>query len=151
MGLREIAEQDLSFIMEDRQTGWAWDITLTSPEGLTAPLRGLSNDISLAVDPDTGMLISGRTATATLRISSIRAAGFAENPRNISDLNRKPWIVGFKDINNVPCLFKVMKSNPDRTVGVVSLILEAYKQAVFYNGAWTFDGTQEYDGVLALL
>lgn len=150
MGLREQAEADLGMIIENTSE-WGWPITLTDPDGKTEALVGLSNDISLAVDPDTGMLVSGRTATVALRISTLRAKGFAENPKNIPDSNRRPWVVGFRDINQVPCLFKVIKSNPDRTLGIITAVLETYRQAVFYNGQWVFDGTQDYDGVLALI
>ena len=151
MNLRELAEQDLGMILEDADTGFGWSIVLTDPDGVSASLIGQSQDISLAVDPDTGMLVSGRTATVALRISSLRAAGFATNPKNVPEQNRKPWVVGFRDINGVPCLFKVMKSNPDVMLGIITCVLETYRQAVFYNGAWTFDGSQDYDGVIKLL
>lgn len=151
MNLRELAEQDLGMILEDKTTGFGWDITLTDPAGKTELMVGFSQDISLAVDPDTGMLVSGRTATVALRISAIRAKGFTENPKNIPDKNRKPWVVGFKDINGVPCLFKVIRSNPDAMIGSITIVLETYRQATFYNGVWKFDGSQDYDGVIALL
>lgn len=150
MGLREQAEADLGMIVENTSE-WGWPITLTDPDGKTEQLVGLSNDISLAVDPDTGMLVSGRTATVALRISTLRTKGFAENPKNIPDSNRRPWVVGFKDINQVPNLFKVIKSNPDRAIGVITLILETYRQAVLINGQWVFDGAQDYNEVAALL
>lgn len=151
MNLRRLAEQDLGQIIENATTGFGWVMSLTSPDGVTSPMTGLSNDIALAIDPDTGVLISGRTVSIALRLSSLRAAGFPDNPKNIVDQNKKPWIVGFKDINDVPTLFKVIKSNPDRAIGAITLILETYKQALFYNGAWTFDGANQYDGVLKYL
>lgn len=150
MSLREQAEADLGMIIENTAE-WGWAMTLTDPTGKTEALVGLSNDISLAIDPDTGMLVSGRTATVALRISTLRAKGFAENPKGVSASDKRPWVVGVKDINQVPCLFKVMKSNPDRAIGAITLILETYRQAVYYDGRWMFDGTQEYDGVLALI
>lgn len=151
MNLRALAEADLGRILENKSTGFGWDITLTNPEGKTELLTGFSQDIALAIDPDTGMLVSGRTASVALRIGLLRAKGFTENPRNISDENKKPWVVGFKDINGTPCLFKVMKSNPDAMIGCVTLLLEAYKQAIFYDGTWTFNGDQHYDGILKWL
>lgn len=148
MNLREQAESDFGMIIEDKSFGFGWDIILINPDGLTAPLVGLSNDISLAVDPDTGMLVSGRTATVALRLSSLRAAGFDTNPRNISENNRRPWVVLFKDINGVPYVFKVMKSNPDRAIGAITLILEAYRQGELVLGKWTFPNNPEYAGLL---
>lgn len=151
MNLRLLAEQDFGRILEDEAAGFGWPVVLTSPDGVSAPLRGLTNDISVAVDPDTGELISGRSATVTIRIAKIRAAGFKENPRGVSSRSSKPWTVLFKDINGVPIVFKVMRTNPDRTIGGLVMILEAYKRATLYNGVWTFDGSIEYDGVLRLL
>lgn len=151
MGLREQAERDLGLIIEDKAFGFGWDIVLVSPEGISAVVTGLSNDISLAIDPDTGELVSGRTATVALRISTLRARGFSDNPKGIADSKSKPWVVAFRDINGVPCLFKVMKSNPDRAIGVITLILETYRQAIFYEGTWMFDGAIEYNGVMPLL
>ncbi|WNO24167.1 hypothetical protein Scuro_06 [Acinetobacter phage Scuro] len=151
MNLRALAEADLGRILENKSTGFGWDITLTNPEGKTELLTGFSQDIALAIDPDMGVLVSGRTASVALRIGLLRAKGFTENPRNISDENKKPWVVGFKDINGTPCLFKVVKSNPDAMIGCVTLLLEAYKQAIFYDGTWTFNGDQHYDGILKWL
>lgn len=151
MNLRTLAEADLGFILENKATGFGWDITLTNPEGKTELLTGFSQDIALAIDPDTGVLVSGRTASIALRIGLLRAKGFTENPRNISDETKKPWMVGFRDINGTPCLFKVMKSNPDAMIGCVTLLLETYRQAVFYDGVWTFNGEQHYDGILKLI
>ena len=148
MNLRMLAESDLGMIQEDSTNGFGWPFVLVSPDGLASNLTGLTNDISLAVDPDTGLLISGRTASVSLRISTLRMAGYSENPKNVPEKNKKPWVVAFRDINGVPTLFKVVKSNPDRAIGNMTLILETYKQAIFYNGVWKFDGAQEYDGVI---
>lgn len=151
MNLRMLAEADLGKILENKATGFGWDITLTNPEGKTELLTGFSQDIALAVDPDSGVLVSGRTASIALRIGLLRAKGFTENPRNIPEESKKPWVVGFRDINDVPCLFKVVGSNPDRMIGCITLQLETYRQAIFFNGVWMFDGTQQYDGVLDLI
>jgi hypothetical protein len=126
LGLRAIAESDLSKILEDKDFGFGWDITLTDPNETTVTgLIGFSNDIAQMIDPDTGQAVSGRLASAVLRISSITAAGL-ELPVGISDETLKPWVVEFKDINGNDHVFKVVKSNPDRALGIVSLILESY-------------------------
>lgn len=150
MGLRELAERDNRAILENRNE-FGYPFTLTSPEGVTAPMTGFTNDIAIQVDPDTGGWVSGRTASIAVNITSLRLAGFPTNPQNIMDQNKKPWAVAFRDINQVPMLFKVIQSNPDRGLGMMTLLLETYKQAVLYNGAWTFNGAQEYDGVINLL
>ena len=127
MGLRDIAEADLAVILEDNAVGPGWPITLTAPDGTTDALVGYSNDISQVIDPETGAIVSGRQASAALRISSILAAGFTGLPVAIADRTSKPWLVGFDDINGSPHTFKVVQSNPDRTLGLVTLILGLYE------------------------
>lgn len=126
MSLRQLAETDLGLILEDKDTGFGFDITLTNPAGVTKALVGFSNDISQLIDPDTGQAVSGRSASVALRISSITAIGLTL-PRGISDSGIKPWVVQFDDINGNPFKFKVSQSNPDRAIGVVNLILELYQ------------------------
>lgn len=128
MSLRETIESDLSFILEDETTGFAWSITVESPDGTSEAFKGFSADIAQAVDPDTGELVSGRFASVALRISSLEAI-FSTLPRGISSDAGKPWTVTFNDIGGDPWTFKVKQSNPDRTVGVVVLHLENYKAA----------------------
>lgn len=124
MNLRELAESDLSFILEDKVNGFGWDITITNPDGVsTDGLVGNSNDISQVIDPDTGQAVSGRSASVALRISSLIDVGL---PKGIADTNLKPWIVTFDDINGNSFKFKVMQSNPDRTLGMITLLLEFY-------------------------
>lgn len=125
MSLRDLAEADLAFILEDSVTGFGWSITLTDPAGQVGAFTGFSNDIAQAIDPDTGQVVSGRSASVSLRISSLTAGGFGL-PRGIADASIKPWLVAFDDINGGAHTFKVQASDPDRTLGVVNCILEAY-------------------------
>lgn len=126
MNLRTLAESDLALTLEDSVNGFGWAITLTDPAGLSANLTGQSNDIALVIDPDTGTAFSGRTASVALRISSIYAAGMTL-PEAIASITSRPWVVEFLDVNGFSYKFKVAKSNPDRGMGLVTLILEAYK------------------------
>lgn len=125
-GLREIAEQDLGFILETDTTGFRGPITVTDPSGTTTDgLYGNSNDIAQVIDPDTGQAVSGRLASVSIRISSLTAQGLAL-PVGIADAGSKPWIVEFDDINGNAFKFKVSQANPDRTLGLVTCLLEAY-------------------------
>ena len=127
MGLREIAEQDLGSILEDTENGFGWDITLTTPSGDSADLVGFSNDISLALDPETGQMVSGRIASVAIRNALIfEALPGAGLPLGIADSNAKPWLVSFADINGTSYTFRVAESDPDRSIGLVVLILELY-------------------------
>ena len=127
MSLRTLAEQDLGAILEDGVTGFGWSITLTDPDGLkVTDLTGFSNDISQAIDPDTGAIISGRMASVSLRISSLTLAGFKTLPRNVAASGSKPWLVEFDDVNGDRFTFKVRDGDPDRALGTISCILEDY-------------------------
>ncbi len=128
MGLREQIENDLEFIIEDKDSGFGWDINITDPSGTSKDLVGFSNDISQVIDPDTGEAVSGRSASVALRISTLITLGFLDLPEGIADASKKPWVVKFDDIQGSSYTFKVMKSNPDRGIGTVTLILESYKE-----------------------
>lgn len=131
MNLRELAEQDLSIILEDNINGFGWNITLINPNGISSDdlipsgLTGYSTDISQVIDPETGMTVSGRGASVSIRISTLILAGM-ELPRGIADTNSKPWLVKFNDINSNSFTFKVEQSNPDRALGIVTLLLGLY-------------------------
>lgn len=125
MGLREVAEADLGNILEDL-TGFGFAITVIDPAGLSINFVGLSNDISQLIDPDTGQAVSGRFASVALRISTLQASAFTELPKGVSDKTIKPWRVDFLDINGNVGTFKVVQSNPDRGLGILTCIVEAY-------------------------
>ena len=123
MDLQQLAEADLAHTLEaDGQV-----VTVTDPAGLSNELKALSNDISLLIDPDTGVAVSGRNANVTLRIASLRAAGFVGLPMGIEDGAQLPWIVTYTTVNGDQVTTKVMASSPDRSLGVVSLRLELMK------------------------
>jgi hypothetical protein len=126
MNLRQLAESDLAITLEDSVSGFGWDITVTDPTFKTADITGQSDDIAQLVDPDTGAAVSGRLASIGLRISTLDAKGLGL-PKGISDPKKKPWVIKFNDINGKPYTFKVIQSNPDRALGVVTCLLEAYK------------------------
>lgn len=127
MSLRTLAEKDMGAILEDGTYGFGYEITVTDPDGTTPPpFTGFSNDISQLIDPDTGQAVSGRLASAALRISSLTAAGLGM-PQNVSDATKKPWIIQFNDINGNAYKFKVADGNPDRAIGMVICLLESYE------------------------
>jgi len=128
MGIRDIAKTDLSIIMADVDYGFAYLITVTNPAGLSTPsnFTGFSNDISQIIDPDTGEAVSGRAASVAIDMTALTAAGFTTLPEAIADEDLKPWIVAFKDIEGSSYTFKVSQSYPDRSLGLVVCMLEAY-------------------------
>jgi len=126
MSLRTQAEADLSFILEDA-SAFGWPVTLTDPSGSSVSLTGSAKDVSEQIDPETGHVVSVRVASVTLRRSSITKAGLNQ-PQAITSRSAKPWTVTFDDINGSSHTFKVIEAKPDRTVGLVVLTLESYKQ-----------------------
>ncbi len=122
MGLREIAELDLGVTLEGVD---AWDIEVSDPDGHFIPMRGTSTDIAQVIDPDTGQTVSGRFASVTLRLSTLRTAGF-KVPQGIADASLKPWLVKFLDIVGEEHTFKVVRTSPDRTLGMVVCAIERY-------------------------
>lgn len=126
MGLRQQAAADLQAILEDAAGGFGWPVTVTDPSGLTAALTGLTTDVGYFIDPDTGQAVIGRKASVALRISALTTAGMGM-PRGIADETAKPWVIAFADINGTVFTWKVTQAFPDRTLGVVVLILESYE------------------------
>lgn len=125
MGLRAIAESDLSVILEDAIYGFGWSIIVTDTLDVAVSMTGFSNDIASIIDPETGMAVSGRLASVALRMSTLIDSGIGL-PKGIEDSASKPWRVTFNDIVGLPYTFKVSSSNPDRALGIVTCILENY-------------------------
>lgn len=125
MSLREQAAADLRAFVEDTD-GFGWPITVTNPSGVSAALVGLSTDIGLSIDPDTGMTIAGRRASIALAISKLEELSLGV-PRGIADPTSKPWVIEFADIGGTAHKFKVSEAQPDRAIGLVVCFLEGYK------------------------
>jgi len=125
MNLRLQAEIDLRAIIGDTATGFGWAVTVTDPSETSVPLTALSNDISAVIDPDTGLVVSGREASVSIPIADLTAAGLGL-PIGVADTASKPWLVGFDDINGNSYTFKVKSTLPDRAIGAIVCLLEEY-------------------------
>jgi len=125
VSLRLQAAADLATIVEDA-AGFGWPIKVTSPDLDTADVVGFSSDVAMTLDPGTGVMVSGRTASVAIRMAALTAAGIGI-PRGIADPKSKPWTVEFTDILGNPHMFKVSESHPDRAIGLVTCSLESYK------------------------
>ncbi len=126
MGLRDQAAADAKTILEDLE-GFGFPMTVTDPDGNSAALVGFSTDIHTDIDPDTGIIVSGRNASVALRIASLTAAGF-DLPEGIPEASKRPWVVEFDDIDGVGTIWKVRDAKPDRAIGIIVLMLESYKR-----------------------
>lgn len=129
MSLRNHAAGLMRTILNDSVCAMGWPIILIAPDGFQSPepLVGRSQDIAQIIDPDTGQAVTGRLASASLAIKDIVDAGYPGLPRNIEDTAQKPWRVQFDDELGNTYHFKVVESNPDRTLGNLVLLLEGYK------------------------
>jgi tetrahydromethanopterin S-methyltransferase subunit B len=128
MGLRATAAADYRTIINDQDTAMGWPISLTPPGAASVPLVGRSTDIHLVIDPDTGVVVSGRTASAVFCIQDILDAGLAL-PVGVVDATADPWLATFDDVTGVSHTFKVTETNPDRALGSLICILEVWKDA----------------------
>mgnify|MGYP006987896169 CR=1 FL=1 len=105
--------------------GFAWPIVVTNPDGRSVCLRGFSTDISDVIDLETGQLVSGRQAEVALPMAAVSKAGL-ELPQHVASEAGKPWLMKFEDIEGSSHTFKVLRTAPDRTVGLILCYLEAY-------------------------
>ena len=124
MGLRQQARLDVRTILRDTD-GFAWPVVVTDPDGLSACIKGFSTDIADLIDPETGQAVSGRQAEVSLAMQSLQNVGLG-HPAHIASEDGKPWLIRFDDIEGTSHTFKVMRSAPDRTVGLILCFLEAY-------------------------
>jgi hypothetical protein len=123
--LRDQAAADNLAIVEDAADGFGKAVTVTDPDGNTADLVGLWTDVEFKIDPDTGLSIAARTASVTLRIDSLAAAGLGM-PEGQPDAALKPWRVSFVGLDGVTRNYKVSTRFPDAAIGSVSCMLEDY-------------------------
>jgi len=123
MSLRQVAGEDLIKIIGG---GFGWNITITNPAGISAAVTGFANDIAQSIDPDTGLIVSGRIITVALSLKSLEDAGFTALPEGISEATQKPWLIDFADIRGNLHNFAVIGSHPDRALGLVTCELELY-------------------------
>ena len=134
MNLREQARADLAFTLKDEVNGFGRAVVLIDPAGAEVQVSGQTGDIGLVIDPDTGTAVAGRTAHISLAVDDINKAisegaidGF---PRGISDESRKPWLCRFDDLEGATYTFKLINTFPDRTLGLLTCLVGAYRAAI---------------------
>lgn len=121
MNLNTIAEQDLSFTMEDSDNGFGVDLILKSRHD-SYPVTCQTTDISFFIDLQEGTAASGRTVEVNGRISTIESLA--------ADLPCKSWTVDYVDTNGKTWTCRVANVDPDRKLGIYKMILEAFNSVV---------------------
>lgn len=115
MNLREQAEADNAFMLEDSDTGFGVEIILTDSDSyLTSyTVKGQYHRVGVTIDPDTGLPILGNKSAVTIRLSSLGAGILPETG----------WTVQTTDITGETVNGIVDKVALDRTAGRATLIL----------------------------
>jgi hypothetical protein len=121
--LDQAREDCRSFVGSDSDFGV--DVLVTAPDQSSATLTGLVNDVGAAIDPETGLPVAVRVASVTLEFQATRAA-LGALPQGVHDAAAKPWTVAFDDAEGVTHTWKVVRTMPDRVMGVVVCQLELY-------------------------
>lgn len=127
MNIRKMAEMDLAVTLEDSENGFGMPATLTDIAGNSAVLNIQSGDVHLLFDPGGEVRVNSRTAHASVRIASLTAAGL-EMPKAQPDQDKNPYIFEFADANGVSRKFIASQPSPDRTLGIVTVILELMEE-----------------------
>jgi hypothetical protein len=118
-----MAEQDLGNTLEDSVNGFGISATLIDTTGNSAVLNIQSGDVHLLFDTGGDVRVNSRTAHASVRIASLIAAGL-EMPKAQPDQSKNPYIFEFADANGASRKFIASQPSPDRTLGIVTVILE---------------------------
>jgi hypothetical protein len=117
--MNDIAENDLSFIIEDKDDGFGVVIKLIDPDGVRygddETIIGQTTDIGFFIDPGTGIGFRGRNAEIVLRYSTIVSI-----TGKVPDKN---WILESNDTNNNPWKFVINIPDVDRKLGLIRLNL----------------------------
>ena len=124
MSLLDTAAADLRAILADTVSGFSIPIRLISPTDQEITLNGLANDIGLTVDPETGQMVAGSTASVALPLAVIDEAGNGR-PRAIASKTEKPWRVILTLPSGGEQTFKVSRGMPDN-FGCIVCFIETY-------------------------
>jgi hypothetical protein len=122
MNINDIAEEDLSFIIEDKENGTGVDLLLYDEDSNEYPVVAIVNDIGYFIDPATGVGVVGRTVEATVRISSLSALSNDDPPSvdwmaKYTDKSGETWNMGVASPPRV-----------DRTLGIYLITFESVTQ-----------------------
>ena len=115
MNIRELAEKDLSFTLEDTSLSGS-RFFLFDKKGNRFELAGFVGDIGYLLDT-TGTPVQGRTITTTYRLSSLA--------KKTKEVPQKGWRVLLQDLSGTEYRLYVVRYEPDRTIGIGRLVLSA--------------------------
>lgn len=113
MGLREQAESDLAFTLEDPSVGSPF--VLIDPSGAEYPVVGTVGDIGLLIAPESGERIRSRSIVCSCRIKTLNELG--------ANIPCRGWRARIMDLQGNALNAYVEGNDPDRTLGIYNLII----------------------------
>lgn len=113
MSLRELAEADNAFLLEDDELGFAVAIRLTDTDGRVYDVVGQYHRVGVDVDPETGLLVQGNKSAITVRLSRFPA----------DNLPEADWSIETTDITGTAVTGKANHVMLDRTAGRATIIM----------------------------
>jgi hypothetical protein len=125
MNLRQQAAADLKAILEDSAAGFAVQVTVKDPYSRKAVVSGLYRDTDLGLDLQTNTVVMSHTASIVLSLATLNAAQMG-GLRNVSDSEKKPYVVELVDQGGVSRKFKVSDTSIDE-LGAIVCFLETYQ------------------------
>ena len=115
MNLNDVAENDLSFTLEDEVYGFGVDIKLTDENQVDYNLTGYTTDHGFFIDPGTGVGASGRNAEIGIRLSSLITLG--------GGTPTKKWKFETPDANGNLHKYSIEETQNDRKIGLFKMIV----------------------------
>ena len=112
MNLRELAEQDLSFTLEDSVSGSACEITFTDPSGNEHKVNGWFNDIGFSYDTD-GNAVATRSVCVMWRLSKL-----LNGTEYLIPGSKRGWSFSYSDFSGKQWECAITRVEPDRTLGI---------------------------------
>lgn len=137
MGLKDQARALIAQITTDTDNGWADDITLLSPGGISfdptfdttfgmsVSIKGLHSKHHLGIDLETGNHINEKKAHISFTEQQVVALGFPIRDAS-GEVNMARYLCKVKDSTGVLSLYVVEQWFPDETVGLIVCILGDY-------------------------
>ncbi len=122
MNIVEQAEADLSFTLEDENSGFGISVVLIDPSnnryGENDELIVQSTDIGFGIDPQTGVLMDGGTAEINLRLSTLLTVTSGVLPE-------KGWKAEITNVktDNQLYTFELRDKFADRKLGIFKMAL----------------------------
>lgn len=111
MNIRTLAQDDLELILEDFENGTAQEVIFYDENKVGVTVNCWGADISAVIDPNTGLNVTQRTISIYARMSTLTMKDVFLKQNSKVTISSKNFII--KDFQ------------PDRTLGIVAIMLEA--------------------------